>query len=123
MGRKHSGKRRNRLLQAISPFPTVFSKDLYCRHVKIRACLGKGEPFTKPQNLGPVQIESNCRRQFQSGSNGSIFFNKVKNIVEKGENAVNQHFLLFPQCFQKASFQALLKIMIGSMVKEPSNFV
>ena len=22
-----------------------------------------------------------------------------KNIVEKGENAVNQHFLLFPQCF------------------------
>ena len=28
--------------QAISPFPTVFSKDLYCRHVKSRACLGKG---------------------------------------------------------------------------------
>ena len=28
----------NCLLQAISPFPTVFSKDLYCRHVKTRAC-------------------------------------------------------------------------------------
>ena len=28
--------------QAISPFPTVFSKDLYCRHVKTRVCLGKG---------------------------------------------------------------------------------
>ena len=27
---------------AISPFPTVFSKALYCRHVKVRACLGKG---------------------------------------------------------------------------------
>ena len=26
----------------ISPFPTVFSKHLYCRHVKTRACLGKG---------------------------------------------------------------------------------
>ena len=26
----------------ISPFPTVFSKDLYCRHVKTKACLGKG---------------------------------------------------------------------------------
>ena len=26
-----------------SPFPTVFSKDLYCRHVKTRACLGKGQ--------------------------------------------------------------------------------
>ena len=33
-----------------------------------------------------------------------------ENIVEKGENAGNQHFLLFPQCFlpyqrQKPSFQ------------------
>ena len=39
---KHCGKRRNCSLRAISPFPTVFSKDLYCRHVKTRACLGKG---------------------------------------------------------------------------------
>ena len=29
-------------LRAISSFPTVFSKDLYSRHVKNRACLGKG---------------------------------------------------------------------------------
>ena len=36
------GKRRNCSLRAISPFPTVFSKGLYCRHVKTRACLGKG---------------------------------------------------------------------------------
>ena len=28
----------------------------------------------------------------------------VKNIVGKGENAGNQHFLFFPQCFQKAFF-------------------
>ena len=34
MGRKHCGKRRNCSLRAISPFPTVFSKDLYCRNVK-----------------------------------------------------------------------------------------
>ena len=40
-GIKHCGKRRNCLLQAISPFPTVFSKDLYCRQVKTRACLEK----------------------------------------------------------------------------------
>ena len=26
----------------------------------------------------------------------------MENIVEKEENAVYQHFLLFPQCFQKA---------------------
>ena len=32
------------------------------------------------------------------------FFDRVENIVEKGENDGYQHFLLFPQCFQKASF-------------------
>ena len=42
LSRMHCGKRRNCLLRAISPFPTVFSKDLYCRHVKTMACLGKG---------------------------------------------------------------------------------
>ena len=26
---------------------------------------------------------------------------RVENMVGKGENAGNQHFLLFPQCFQK----------------------
>ena len=25
----------------ISPFPTVFLKDFYCRHIKTKACLGK----------------------------------------------------------------------------------
>ena len=39
---KHCGKRTNCSLPAISLFPTVFSKELYCRHVKTRACLGKG---------------------------------------------------------------------------------
>ena len=34
------------------------------------------------------------------------------NIVGKGENAGNQHFLLFPQCFQKPSFSGSLKVAI-----------
>ena len=29
-------------------------------------------------------------------------FDRVANIVGKGENAGYQHFLLFPQCFRKA---------------------
>ena len=37
---------------------------------------------------------------------------RVENIVVKGENAGYQHFLLFLQCFQKASFQGTLKIGI-----------
>ena len=40
--RKHCVKRKNSSLRAISPFPTVFSKDLYCKHVKTRDCLEKG---------------------------------------------------------------------------------
>ena len=39
---------------------------------------------------------------------------RVENIVGKGENAGYQHFLLFPQCFQKASFQGSLKVGIVS---------
>ena len=40
--RKHCEKRRNCSLGAISPFPTMFSKELYSRDVKTRAYLGKG---------------------------------------------------------------------------------
>ena len=34
-------------------------------------------------------------------------YDRVENIVGKGENASYQHFLLFPQCFQKFSFSGL----------------
>ena len=42
-------------------------------------------------------------------------FIQVENIVGKGENACYQHYLLYPQCFQKASsLQCMgsLKVMI-----------
>ena len=34
---------------------------------------------------------------------------RVENIVGKGENAGYQHFLLFPQCFQKLIFSRGVK--------------
>ena len=37
---------------------------------------------------------------------------RVENIVGKGENAGDQHFLLFSQCFQKASNTGSLKVGI-----------
>ena len=37
---------------------------------------------------------------------------RVENIAGKGENAGYQHFLLFPQCFQKASLSGSLKVGI-----------
>ena len=36
------GKAEIARYKPISPFPTVFSKDLHCRHLTTRACLGKG---------------------------------------------------------------------------------
>ena len=37
---------------------------------------------------------------------------RVENIVGKGEHAGYQHFLPFPQCFQKNSFSGFLKVGI-----------
>ena len=37
---------------------------------------------------------------------------RVENIFGKGENAGNQHFLLFQQCFLKLSFPEVLKVGI-----------
>ena len=42
----------------------------------------------------------------------NLVLEKVENIVGKGENACYQHFLLFPQCFQKCSSSGLLKVGI-----------
>ena len=40
-------------------------------------------------------------------------FDRVENVMEKGENAGYQHFLLFPQCFKTASFPDTSKGVIG----------
>ena len=37
---------------------------------------------------------------------------RVENIVGKVENAGYQHFLLFPQCFQKATYTGSLEVGI-----------
>ena len=42
-GKKTLWEKEKLFVTAISPFPTVFSKYFYCRHVKIRAYLGKGQ--------------------------------------------------------------------------------
>ena len=39
-------------------------------------------------------------------------FYRIENIVGKEENAGNQHFLLFPQCFQKAVSSSASKVII-----------
>ena len=38
-------------------------------------------------------------------------FGRLENTLGKGENVGSQYFLLFPPCFQKASFSGLLKVV------------
>ena len=59
-------------------FPTVFSKDLYCRHVKTRAYLEKGKAYSFGQELM-----------------------ERMHVAKKHGKKDYQHFLLFLQCFQK----------------------
>ena len=44
--------------------------------------------------------------------NIKVDFHRIENIVGKEENAGYQHFLLFPQCFQKAFFSCASKVVI-----------
>ena len=45
----------------------------------------------------------------------------VENNVGKGENAGYQHFLLFPQCLQKAAFPGSLKARVENTVGKGEN--
>ena len=47
-------------------------------------------------------------------------FDRAENIVGKEENADCQHFLIFPQCFRKASCTGLLKV--GAVLKSSSQW-
>ena len=57
-------------------------------------------------------MESIYRRQINVNQKLKFYMGRVEKIVEKGENAGYQHFLLFLQCFQKASFSGSLKVGI-----------
>ena len=52
-----------------------------------------------------------------------IFLDKIENIVGKEENAGYQHFLLFPQCFQKASSLGSLKVGIVRQRVKLENYI
>ena len=47
-----------------------------------------------------------------------ILLERVKNIERKEVNAGYQHFLLFPECFQKLSYPGSLKVRIGKGLRK-----
>ena len=84
-------------------------KSLHWSHHISQSCslqLGQlqNKLFTKRQNFYLDQIQSFCRRQIHCCKTNIIsVFDRIENIVYKGENAGSQHFLLFPQYFLKSS--------------------
>ena len=68
MVKKHCENRRNSLLQAISPFLTMFLTAIYLKcicGIKMWHSVVMGYPFTKKQNYEQAQIQSICRQQIK----------------------------------------------------------
>ena len=69
--------------------------------------LGHFYPFFKRQILDSFKLKEFADDNFKFDMNGRKFSKRVENNVKKGEIARYEQFLLFPQCFQKASTAGL----------------
>ena len=64
----------------------------------------------KQKKLRLVQAEGSCRAQNNCYSKIGLCFGSVENIVSRGQNAGNQHFLLSHDVFKSFSFSHLVRI-------------
>ena len=71
--------------------------------------LMKGKLFTKQQNFAWSKFKAYADNKVKVAKMAEFVLDRVENNVGKGENADYQHFLLFPPCFEKASFPGLLE--------------
>ena len=62
------------------------------------------------KGLSLLKLKAFAADNFLVAEMVQVFFDRVENFVGTEENAGNQHFLHFLQCFQKASFPGLLKL-------------
>ena len=95
------------LFLVFSSLQIMFSKTFFHR---IFNSLPKRQILRLVQNESTCRLQNKCKEK-QKFSLGWV--TRVENIVGKGENAGYQHFLLFPQCFQKASCSGSLKVGNG----------
>ena len=70
-------------------------------------------PFPDDKNLTWSKLKAFADDKINVTKMIISVFDRVENIVGKGENAGYQHFLLFPQCFGKASFPGTSKGVIA----------
>ena len=76
----------------------------FCHLVKFNSTNDRILALTKFKALADNKIIVTQKLKFVLG--------REEYIVGKGENAGNQHFLLFPQCFLKLSFPGVSKVGI-----------
>ena len=72
------------MIWEISPFPTIFSNDLYCRHIKTRACLGKS--LCQREIIFQCLISSGERRHLQNTNHQTALDQKGDITQEKGDH-------------------------------------
>ena len=58
-------------------------------------------PFPKRQILDSFKLKEFADNNSKFDENGKKLSKRVENTVGKGEIAIYEQFLLFPQCFQK----------------------
>ena len=109
--RKHRGKRRKLLVTSNFFFPhNVFKRCLLLMRQN-EYLWRKGVnslPNDKILDWSKLIADDkiNVTKKFK------FVLGRVENVAGKQENAGNQHFFLFPQCFQRASFTGSLKVGI-----------
>ena len=98
-------------LPAFSPFPLKFSKAFFPWVIKSHKCVVKGLIPNSSKAPKTRLYKARCKRWDRKGSSTFYLFTTqsqvlrtqrkkpLENIVEKGENAGDQHFLLFSQYF------------------------
>ena len=69
-------------------------------------------PLPDDKILGFPKLKAFEDDKLNVTQNIKIMFHRIQNIVGKEENASYQHFLLFPQFFQKVFFFSASKVVI-----------
>ena len=81
-----------------------------------RDCLDKQNPIISLSNykiLTLIKLIAFADDKFNATYIMTSLLDRVENFLEKKENAGYQHFLLFPQCFQKLSVSRSLNVRIA----------
>ena len=112
--RKYAGK-KSRLNRVSNSQPPGHESDMLTTEPPGRDCHGMTRAVKVALNPNTTNQTTNKILDWSKlnlNEKSKLFLGRIENIIEKGENAGNQHFLLFSQCFQKPSLSGLLKVGI-----------